>query len=64
MKNPRPKHILVVDDHFIVRMGLSASRNVEPDMQVVGEGARATRPLPNFASIGPTSSSWRFACPG
>jgi DNA-binding NarL/FixJ family response regulator len=29
--------ILVVDDHFMVRMGLSASLNVEPDMEVVAE---------------------------
>jgi len=27
----------VVDDHFMVRMGLSASLNVEPDMEVVAE---------------------------
>ena len=31
--------ILVVDDHFMVRMGLSASLNVEEDMQVVAEAA-------------------------
>ncbi len=29
--------ILVVDDHFMVRMGLCASLNVEPDMKVVAE---------------------------
>jgi len=27
----------VVDDHFMVRMGLTASLNVEPDMEVVAE---------------------------
>lgn len=42
--NPLTKHsksirILVVDDHFMVRMGLSASLNVEPDMEVVGEAS-------------------------
>jgi DNA-binding NarL/FixJ family response regulator len=37
MKNPKPIRILVVDDHFMVRMGLSASLNVEPDMEVVAE---------------------------
>ncbi|MDQ2840387.1 MAG: response regulator transcription factor [Acidobacteriota bacterium] len=37
MANSKPIHILVVDDHFMVRMGLSASLNVEPDMQVVAE---------------------------
>jgi two-component system NarL family response regulator len=37
MMNPKPIRILVVDDHFMVRMGLSASLNVEPDMEVVAE---------------------------
>jgi DNA-binding NarL/FixJ family response regulator len=35
--SPKPIRILVVDDHFMVRMGLSASLNVEPDMEVVAE---------------------------
>jgi len=37
MEKVKPIHILVVDDHFMVRMGLSASLNVESDMQVVAE---------------------------
>lgn len=37
MKNSKPIRILVVDDHFMVRMGLSASLNVEADMEVVAE---------------------------
>jgi len=34
---PKPIRILVVDDHFMVRMGLSSSLNAEQDMQVVAE---------------------------
>ena len=31
--------ILLVDDHFIVRMGLAGSLNQEPDMEVIASGA-------------------------
>lgn len=51
----KPIRILVVDDHFMVRMGLTASLNAEPDMEVVaeignGEGAvdAYTRHHPNL----------------
>jgi DNA-binding NarL/FixJ family response regulator len=37
MKSSKPIRILVVDDHFMVRMGLTASLNVESDMEVVAE---------------------------
>jgi DNA-binding NarL/FixJ family response regulator len=36
-KSTKPIRILVVDDHFMVRMGLTASLNAEPDMEVVAE---------------------------
>lgn len=39
MKSSKPIRILVVDDHFMVRMGLSASLNVEPDMEVIAEAS-------------------------
>jgi DNA-binding NarL/FixJ family response regulator len=48
MKNPKPIRILVVDDHFMVRMGLSASLNVEPDMEVVAEAGTGEAALAAF----------------
>ena len=35
----KPTRILVVDDHFMVRMGLSSSLNAEEDMEVIAEAA-------------------------
>jgi len=44
MKDGAKIRILVADDHFVVRMGLTALVNTEPDLEVVGEavdGAQA-----------------------
>ena len=44
MPTSKPIRILVVDDHFMVRMGLSSSLNVETDIEVVaaaGDGDAA-----------------------
>ena len=29
--------LLVVDDHFVVRIGLTSALNLEPDMEVIAE---------------------------
>ena len=34
---PQKIRLLVVDDHFVVRIGLTSALNLEPDMEVVGE---------------------------
>jgi DNA-binding NarL/FixJ family response regulator len=34
---PHKIKLLVVDDHFVVRLGLTSALNLEPDMQVVAE---------------------------
>jgi two-component system, NarL family, response regulator len=42
MKKPRPIHVVIADDHSIVREGLTAVINREPDMQVVAEARNWT----------------------
>ena len=37
MKKPRSIHVVIADDHSIVREGLTAVINREPDMEVVAE---------------------------
>ncbi len=40
--------ILVADDHFVVRMGLTALVNTEPDLEVVGEAADGPQAVTAF----------------
>jgi two-component system NarL family response regulator len=47
MNKPRIR-LLVVDDHFFVRMGLAGSLNAEPDMRVVAEADNGTQALKLF----------------
>ena len=52
-QNSKPISILVVDDHFMVRMGLAASLNVEPDMQVVGEAGSGSAAIEAYRRLRP-----------
>ena len=45
--------VLVVDDHPMVRYGVSASVGSQPDMEIVGEAASAEEALANFSKINP-----------
>ncbi|MES2572778.1 MAG: response regulator transcription factor [Verrucomicrobiota bacterium] len=45
--------VLLVDDHFFVREGLSSSLNAEPDMTVVGEGENASEAIALFRQLKP-----------
>jgi DNA-binding NarL/FixJ family response regulator len=64
MKNPKPIRILVVDDHFMVRMGLSASLNVEPDMEVVAEAGTGEAALEAFREHRPNLVIMDVRLPG
>jgi DNA-binding NarL/FixJ family response regulator len=45
--------ILVVDDHFIVRMGLVALINTEPDLTVIGETDNGDQAIALFEKLKP-----------
>ena len=64
MSNPKPIRILVVDDHFMVRMGLSASLNVEPDMEVVAEAANGDAAVAAYRRNQPTLVIMDVRLPG
>lgn len=51
--NPPPTRILLVDDHFMVRHGLSAVLSQEPDFEVVGQAATGAQALELFANLRP-----------
>ena len=64
MTNLKPIRILVVDDHFMVRMGLSASLNVEPDMEVVAEAANGEDALRAYREHRPSLVLMDLRLPG
>ena len=64
MRIQKPIRILVVDDHFMVRMGLSASLNVEPDMQVVAEAGGAEAAIAAYREHRPTLVIMDLRLPG
>src|SRR6516164_6435892 len=45
--------IVVADDHFIVRIGLVALMNTEPDMQVVSDAADGVQAVEQFDKFKP-----------
>jgi DNA-binding NarL/FixJ family response regulator len=45
--------ILLVDDHFVVRLGLVGSLNMEPDMEVIGECGSGEKALSLFEELRP-----------
>lgn len=64
MTTSKPIRILVVDDHFMVRMGLSASLNVEPDMEVVAEAGNGEDALRAYRKHNPSLVLMDLRLPG
>ncbi len=56
--------ILVVDDHFIVRMGLVALINTEPNLKVVGEADNGDQAVQRFESLRPDVVLMDLRMPG
>ncbi|HWD92016.1 MAG TPA: response regulator transcription factor [Verrucomicrobiae bacterium] len=53
MKKTSPIRILAADDHFIVRMGLTAMVNIEPDMEIVAEASDGAEAIALFTKFNP-----------
>ena len=53
MKDERKIRVVIADDHFVVRMGLIAVVDSEPDMVVVGEAADGHQAVEMFQRLNP-----------
>ena len=53
MTREKAIRILVADDHYVVRMGITALVNTEPDMEVVGEAADGNQAVEMFQRLNP-----------
>jgi len=63
--SPKKKiRIMVVDDHFVVRMGLSGSINVEADMAVVAEASTGEQALAAYRKDRPDVVLMDLKLPG
>jgi two-component system NarL family response regulator len=56
--------IMVVDDHFVVRMGLSGSINVEPDMAVTMEASTGEQAVASYRQHRPDIVLMDLRLPG
>ena len=60
----KPARILVVDDHFMVRMGLTSSLNAEEDMRVIAEAANGEEALTAYRKHHPSLVLMDVRLPG
>ncbi|HEX4265949.1 MAG TPA: response regulator transcription factor [Verrucomicrobiae bacterium] len=64
MKPGAKIRILIVDDHFLVRMGLTAVVNMEPDMEVAGEAGDGAQAIDCFEKLVPDLTLMDLRMPG
>jgi DNA-binding NarL/FixJ family response regulator len=64
MTNSRPLRILIADDHSIVREGLSAVINREPDMHVISEAGTWPEAVEQACASGPDIAVVDLHMPG
>ena len=64
MKKSEKIRILIADDHYIVRMGLVALVDTEPDMEVVAEATDGNQALELFAKYHPDLALLDLRMPG
>jgi two-component system NarL family response regulator len=62
--DPKSCRILVVDDHFMVRMGLTSSLNAESDMQVIAEAGNGEDALRAYRKHRPSLVLMDVRLPG
>ena len=53
MSNSRPIRILLVDDHELIRSGLGAVLDLEPDMEVVGTASSVAEAVRSYQRLAP-----------
>ena len=64
IKSENPLRVLVVDDHFVVRMGLVSLVNTEPDLIVVGEADDGEQAIALYQKLQPDLVLMDLRMPG
>src|SRR5687768_11810264 len=62
--SPAKIRVLIVDDHQVVRLGLRAMIDAEPDMEVVGEAGEGTAAIAAYEQHRPDITLMDLRLPG